>query len=173
MLSHINLTATLQSIPWFRELNESQLEHLAGITEIRKLDRDEVLFFEGEQIDYLYFVLEGKISIENFVPGREKVQMFVAEPLDIIGWASLTPVIRQREDTAIALLPSTLLGFKGENLRDLCNQDHDLGYFIVRRIANVVASRLLSTRLQLLDIIADLQDQNKEQTNTGVSLPNS
>ena len=156
MLSQIDITATLQAIPWFRELKPSQIEQLAGIIEIRQLSKDESLFVEGEKIDNLYIVLEGKITIENYVPGRGNVGVFTAEPLDIIGWASLTPVIRQREDSGRAIIPSTLLGFNGEALRHLCDQDHDLGFFIMRRLANVVASRLLSTRLQLLDIIASL-----------------
>jgi len=157
MLSQIDITATLQAIPWFRELKPSQIEQLAEIIEIRRLVKDETLFVEGERIDNLYIMLEGEVAIENYVPGKGNVCVFHAQPLDIIGWASLTPVIRQREDSGRAVLPSTLLSLKGEPLRQLCEQDHDLGFFIMRRLANVVASRLLSTRLQLLDIIAGLQ----------------
>jgi len=165
MLSQIDLAATLQSLPWFRELKHYQIEQLTGITETRQLVRDEILYSEGERIDYLYIVLEGRIAVENYVPGRGNVRVFTAEPLDILGWSSLTPVVRQRESTAHAIMPTTLLCFNGEALRQLSDQDHDLGYFIMRRLANVVASRLLSTRLNLLDIIACLQAERK------VSLP--
>jgi hypothetical protein len=40
-------------------------------------------------------------------------------------------------------------------LRQFCEEDHELGYIVMRRMANVVASRLLMTRLQLLDMFAD------------------
>ncbi len=170
MLSQIDVTATLQSIPWFRELKPYQLDQLAGIIEIRRLSKDEALFVEGEKIDNLYVVIEGRVSIDNYVPGKGNVRVFTAEPLDIIGWASLTPVIRQREDTARAILPSTLLSFKGELLRQMCDQDHDLGYFIMRRLANVVASRLLSTKFQLLDIIACLQTDHRNSPSSS-SIP--
>ena len=39
-------------------------------------------------------------------------------------------------------------------LYKLCDDDHDLGYVGRRRLSNVVASRLLTTRLQLLDMFA-------------------
>ena len=157
MLSQIDLTATLETIPWFRDLSHEQIEQLAGIIEIRQLHRDEYLFLEGEKIDNLYVILEGEIAIENYIPGRGNVRMFTAEPLDVIGWASLTPVVRQREDSARALSSSILLGFRGDALRQLCDLDHDLGFSVMRRLSNIVASRLLSTRLQLLDIIQILQ----------------
>jgi len=161
MLSQIDLNATLQAIPWFRELTPTQIAQLAAIIEICNLEPNHDLFLEGEQIDYLYIVLEGKIAIENYIPGRGNVCVFNAEPLDIIGWASLTPVVRQREDSARAILPSTLLEIKGDSLRQLCDQDHELGYFIMRRVANVVASRMLSTRFQLLEIIACMQEMHE------------
>ncbi len=160
MLSQIDLTATLATIPWFRDLSHDQIEQLAGIIEIRQLERGDYLFLEGEKIDNLYVILDGEVAIENYVPGRGNVRVFTAEPLDVIGWASLTPVVRQREDSARALVPAILLGFSGYALRQLCDQDHDLGFSVMRRLANIVASRLLSTRLQLLDIINGLQTNN-------------
>src|SRR5574338_19084 len=42
-----------------------------------------------------------------------------------------------------------------QDLRDVCDQDHELGYVIMRRLANIVASRLMISRLQLLDIFAE------------------
>ena len=45
-------------------------------------------------------------------------------------------------------------------LKELCDQDHDLGYMVMRRLANIVASRLLISRLQLLDIFAEPESKN-------------
>jgi hypothetical protein len=41
-----------------------------------------------------------------------------------------------------------------QKLRRMGEEDHDLGYVVMRRLANVIASRLLVTRLQLLDMFA-------------------
>lgn len=161
MLSQIDLAGTLQSIPWFRELNGDQIGRLAEVAEIHRFSQGESLYSEGEKNDNLYLVLEGKISIENFVPCKGNVRVFLAEPLDIIGWGSLTPIIRQREDSAIAITSSTVLVFRGDDIRNLCDEDRVLGYYIYRRISNVVASRLLGTRLQMLDIISGLRTNNK------------
>jgi CRP/FNR family transcriptional regulator, cyclic AMP receptor protein len=44
------------------------------------------------------------------------------------------------------------LSFDGKCLRAKCEEDHDLGYEILKRFANVVTERLEATRLQLLDL---------------------
>jgi CRP/FNR family cyclic AMP-dependent transcriptional regulator len=149
-----DLTSTLQSIPWFLDLNPDQLERIAEITILREIRGGENLFCEGEKDDFLYIVLEGKIAVDIFVPSRGQVRIFTAEPLDIFGWSSLTPVVRQRTATARAILCSRVAAIEAKSLHRLCEEDHHIGYLIMRRLANVVASRLLTTRLQLLDLIA-------------------
>jgi CRP/FNR family transcriptional regulator, cyclic AMP receptor protein len=153
MLYQADLMSILQTIPWFLELKGDSLQRLVAIAELRQVGVDCDLFREGEKVDFLYVILEGQIAIEIFVPSRGRVRIFTAEPLDVIGWSSLTPVVRQRTASARALKPSRVLAFHAGALRRLCDEDHDLGYVIMRRIANVTASRLLTTRLQLLDII--------------------
>ena len=48
----------------------------------------------------------------------------------------------------------------GPCLREKCESDHELGWEIMRRLANVVAARLLVTRLQLLDMFANPETKN-------------
>jgi hypothetical protein len=48
--------------------------------------------------------------------------------------------------------------FNADELRKFCEEDHDFGYIFMRRMANVVASRLLTGRLQLLDMFANPGD---------------
>jgi CRP-like cAMP-binding protein len=155
MYYQADLLASLRSIPWFVELNSIQLKKLAGIASLCQVKTDERLFLEGGRVDTLYVVLEGQMSIEIHVPTRGCVRIFTAEPLDIIGWSSMTPVVRQRTASARALIPTRLVSLHGESLHKLCDEDHDLGYMIMKRVANVAASRLLTTRLQLLEILAD------------------
>jgi CRP/FNR family cyclic AMP-dependent transcriptional regulator len=155
MFKQADIAQTLQTIPWFLELKPYQVERLSKVAEFHKASACEELFHEGAREDNLYILLEGQVNIWVHVPARGDVCIFTAEPLDILGWSSLTPVVRQRTATAKTTCPSRLLSFDGELLRRLCDEDHDIGYIIMRRVSNVVASRLLTTRLQLFDIIVD------------------
>lgn len=149
------LVSVLQAIPWFQELAPDHFEKLIGISHLCLWEADQVLFREGEDEDYMFVVVEGRVAIEMTVPGRGKVRVFTAEPMDIVGWSSVTPVVRQRTASARAVLPSRLVCMNAKKLRALCDSDHDLGYVVMRRLANVVASRLMITRLQLTDMFAD------------------
>jgi CRP-like cAMP-binding protein len=154
MYLHADLTKTLRRIPWFVDLSQNQLECLSSIATLHELDAGDVLFQEGDREDFLYILLEGQVLLEVEVPTRGKVQMYTAEVLDILGWSSMTPVMRQRTATAQAERRCLLLGFNSKFLQQLCEEDHDLGYIIMRRLANVVANRMMTTRLCLLDMIA-------------------
>jgi CRP-like cAMP-binding protein len=62
--------------------------------------------------------------------------------------------MRTRTASAKTVIPSTLLGIDSEALRQLSKEDHEFGYLVMRRMANIIASRLMVTRLQLLDMFA-------------------
>lgn len=154
MLSQVDITATMKSIPWFLDLSNESLQRLTGIANVRFFDDGEKIFSEGEKNPYLYVILEGKVRLESFVPGRGSLPYLTAESLDVIGWSSLTPVVRQKTGTAIAVEPTRLLAFHSDTLMDLCERDCDLGFVIMRRLANIIASRLLNHRLHLLELIS-------------------
>jgi CRP-like cAMP-binding protein len=54
--------------------------------------------------------------------------------------------------TATTVDETTLIALSGKRLQELCNCEKDLGYVLLRRVAQVLSQRLLSTRLQMLDL---------------------
>jgi len=154
MLNQADLTSTIKIIPWFLELGPESLQRLSKIAEVRSFEKGEVIFSEGEQHPFLYVILDGRVSLESYVPGHGSMPILTAESLDIIGWSSLTPVVRQKTSTAQVLEHTTLLTFPADQLMNACEADCDLGFVIMRRLANVVASRMLNHRLHLLGIIS-------------------
>ncbi|HMN11273.1 MAG TPA: cyclic nucleotide-binding domain-containing protein [Bellilinea sp.] len=147
------LTETLSTIPWFVEFNRAQIASLAAISEIQTFESGEVLYHEGDKPVNLIIILEGQVSVEIDVLQCGRVKMYVAEPLDILGWSKLTPVIRQRYATAIAKTKTVALTIDGDQLLDLCESDNQIGYVIMRRIANVSALNVLTTKLQLMELL--------------------
>ena len=148
------IVEALQAIPWFQELAPEHFDKLVSIATLLTLEAGQKLFSEGDKEGCLYVVIEGRVAIEMSVPSRGRVRIYTAEPMDIVGWSSVTPVVRQRTAGAKAVLPSRLVCLDGAKLRLLCEEDHELGYVFYRRLANVVAARLMTTRLQLLDMFA-------------------
>jgi CRP-like cAMP-binding protein len=159
MYLHVGLKNTLHRIPWFSGLSQSQLDCLAGIATLHELEAGDILFKEGDREDCLYILLEGQVVLEVEVPTRGLVPVYTAEMLDIIGWSTMTPIVRQRTASVRASQPCLLLGLNSKLLQQMCEVDHHLGYIIMKRLANVVANRLLTTRLCLIDML--VQDVSK------------
>lgn len=154
MLNQAEISATIKSIPWFFDLSQQNINYLSEIASIKFFEPGDTIFSEGDQHPFLYIVLNGKINLESFVPGHGMVPILLAEPLDVIGWSSCTPIVRQKTCTAHVVTPTRLLAFQAETLMKCCEAKPELGFIIMRRLANIVASRLLNHRLHLLEIIS-------------------
>jgi CRP-like cAMP-binding protein len=162
MTEQQELIGALQSISWFEVMSAEHFNKMVGISKIVKFEAGQSIFHEGDKEDYLYIVLEGRIAIEISIPGRGRIRILTADPMEVVGWSSVTPIVRQRTAGARAVFPSRMLAIDAANLRKLCDEDHSLGYYVMRRLANVVAGRLLTTRLQLLDMFANPAEYKEE-----------
>lgn len=149
------LTHALRRVPWLTALSKAHFEKVLGLAQFVEKKAGEALFLEGDKEDYLYIVLEGRIAIEITVPGRGRVRISTIEPLDLVGWSSVTPVIQRRTAAARAVVPTRLVALDAMGLHQLCQEDHHFGYLFMQQVANVIASRLAATRLQLLDMFAN------------------
>lgn len=153
------LLGIFRAIPWFQQLSEDHLNLLADLSHLVQVPKGHDIFKEGEPEDDLYIVVNGRVAIEIFFPGRGRISIYTAEPMEVVGWSSVTPVVRQRTASARAVLDSRLIAMDAQGLRNLCEGDCGLGCIIFRRIANVAAQRLLVTRLQLLDMFGHPAEQ--------------
>ena len=160
MYDKTEVTKELEKIPWFKELKPEHLQKITDISYLRHVRAGEVLFREGDKEDNLYIVIEGRVALEIFTPHRGKIRIHTAEPWDLFGWSSVTPTIHQRTAGAIAVVDGLVVGIDSQKLRQVCDNDHDLGYLVMRRLANIVASRVLVTRLQLIDMFASPEEKN-------------
>jgi len=154
MLPAEDIHSALQKVPWFKSLTPEHFNKTAELTHLRHVKAGEIFFHEGDKQDFVYIVLDGRVSLDIFVPHHGKVRFCTAELYDVFGWSSVTPGMHQRTAGAVAVLDTTVACIDAEGLRQFADNDHDFGYLLMRRLANVVASRLMVTRLQLIDMFA-------------------
>jgi CRP/FNR family cyclic AMP-dependent transcriptional regulator len=145
----------LQKILWFQDLDPEDLRKFAEISTLRHFKVGEIFFHEGDKQDYYYIVLSGRVALDMFIPHRGKVRFFTCEEGDSFGWSSATPEVRTRTAGAVGVMAGSVIATDTAKLQSLCDRDHDIGYLFMNHMANVIASRLLVTRLQLLDMFAE------------------
>jgi CRP/FNR family transcriptional regulator, cyclic AMP receptor protein len=145
---------SLLEIPLFSSLIPKHFERVTKLAHHRNVKPGEVIFREGDKQDFIYIVLDGRISLEFFVPHHGKMRFYTVEPYDVFGWSSVMPEIHQRTAGAVAVLASQLLCFNAERICQFAEEDHQFGYLLMSQLTNIIASRLMVTRLQLIDMFA-------------------
>jgi CRP/FNR family cyclic AMP-dependent transcriptional regulator len=141
----------LHEMGLFADLAPAHLETIAGCAVTAHFGEGEYVFREGGAADTFYVILSGTVALETHVPGRGPARLLTLHEGDVLGWSWLFPPYRWHFD-ARALESVGALAFDGACLRRKSDEDHELGYELMRRFAEVMVSRLQATRLQLLDV---------------------
>jgi CRP-like cAMP-binding protein len=145
------LDAEVAGSPVFQSLSAAQLELIAGCGQNTGFEAGDYLFREGGQADTFYLLRHGRVQLEIFAPGRGAVTIQTVDEGDVVGWSWLFPPYRWHFD-ARALDSVRAVAFDGACLRGKCDDDHSLGYELLRRFSPVMLERLQATRMQLLDV---------------------
>lgn len=148
------LSDILSQNPWFQSLDPDHFQKLLSICTLNNWAEGQKIFAEGDQDNHLYLILEGRVALEKYIPGRGRTTILTLGPSEIFGWSAVVPVVGTRTATARTTAPTRAVAFDSVALRQACDEDHDLGYLVYRRLTNIIAGRLSATRLQLLDMYA-------------------
>ena len=137
--------------PAFAGLAPEHLELIAGCARNTAFDAGATILREGAPADTFYVLRRGAVALEIAVPGGGELVIETLGPGDTLGWSWLFEPYRWHFDVR-ATEPVGAVAFDGACLRGKCEQDHDLGYELMRRFAGSLLRRLQSTRVQLLDV---------------------
>ncbi len=137
--------------PTFAGLGPPQLELIAGCAQNERVEAGKLLLKEGDAADIFFLIRRGIVSLEVHAPGRSPLQIETLGPGEVVGWSWLFPPYRWQMDGR-AVEACSLVAFDGACLRGKCEDDHDLGYELMKRFAANVVDRLQATRFQLLDV---------------------
>jgi CRP/FNR family transcriptional regulator, cyclic AMP receptor protein len=135
----------------FEGLRSDHLALIAGCARNQHVPADAMLLREGEPADDFFLIRRGSVSLEVHAPGRGVLVIETLYAGDPVGLSWLFEPYRWQLD-ARTIEPCELVVFDGACLRGKCEQDHELGYQLMRRFVANLFSRLQATRLQLLDV---------------------
>lgn len=144
------MKTALTTHPFLEGLPEKCIDTLSRLAFEVSFRQDEIIFREGDPSSLFYLILEGKVALEMGAPGRQII-IQTLEAGDELGWSSLLENT-SKQFRARCLEPVKALAFDGARVVNLCEEDHEFGYHIMRRALALVAERLRATRFQTLDV---------------------
>ncbi|MFE1511884.1 cyclic nucleotide-binding domain-containing protein [Streptomyces sp. NPDC058726] len=109
------------------------------------------LFEEGGRADRFWVIRTGTVELDMHVPGRRAAVIERLGHNELVGWSWLfSPHVWQLG--AEAATPVRAYEFDATSVLALCAEDPGLGRDVARWVGDVVAHRLHSSRIRLLDL---------------------
>jgi CRP-like cAMP-binding protein len=146
-----HLDEIIRQHPFFKDLEPSCCEMIAGCGQNVRFDAGHYLFLEGGPADRFFLIRHGRVAFEITLPGREPARFLTLDEGEIAGVSWLVPPYRWNYD-AKALELTRAIALDAKCLRGKCEADHHLGYELMKRFVPELVRRLHATRMQMLDV---------------------
>ncbi len=147
----------LAAHPLFAGLDPDITHLLGGCAANAHFGDGAYLFKADEPADTFYLLRAGDVALELRMPGRGRMTVQTVHPGHVVGASWILPPYRWHFD-ARAIGDVRATGVDATCLRNKCDADPQLGYQVMQRFLPIVAERLQSTRLRLLDLYAPPSD---------------
>ncbi len=124
----------LQKIEVFQQLKDEELEKIISISTVKRLSKEKILFYEGENPEYFYLLIEGFVKFyKTDQKGNEIVIHFFTKPMFIAEMPSFENIPfpatakAMREDTEFLLIDRM-------KFLELLHIDRKFSYYIIKSL---------------------------------------
>ena len=146
-----SLERILGEHPFFGGMEEPYLQLFVDCASNVRFNAGEMIFREGEEANTFYLIRHGRVALETSAPQVGSVIIRTIGEGEVLGFSWMVAPYRWRFD-ARAMEPVRAIALDGRCLRGRSEEDHDLGYELMKRCAQIMEQTLQAARLQLLDI---------------------
>jgi CRP-like cAMP-binding protein len=141
----------IKTIPYFSGLDPDRLESLRDSLFEKKIERGEIILFEGEPAKALYFVASGAVKIyKTSQDGKEQI-LSIVRPGDSFNDVPLFDN-GTNPASAQAMSPVLLYGISRQQMGEILRRHPDIAVNIIKILAQKVR--------QLLSLVEDLSFRN-------------
>lgn len=148
-----SLDFILSNHPLLKGLDSCHMDLLVSFSSMVTFQPGEFIFRQGEEANSFYLIYQGKVDVEAFSTARGPLVIQRLGNGGVLGWSWLMPPYHWRFD-ARSVEVTTAIALDTKRLRATMEDDHDLGYELVKRFLLVLAQRLEAARLQLMETYA-------------------
>ncbi len=143
------LSDAITNHAFFHGMKPEHLASLAHGAKTARFNAGDVLFREGEPANQFYLIESGRIVLEGHEPADGTILVQTVGGGEVVGWSWLFPPFVWHFQ-ARAIEPVSVIILSGAHLLVAAERNHDFGYELMKRVAQLVIQRLQATRKQLL-----------------------
>lgn len=134
----------LRTVPVFADLSDADIESLSRLCTRRRYPKDTVVFFENEEGDFFFMIVEGRIKVTILGDDGREIILSVVGPGDFFGEMALLDY-EPRSATAIAAEETELLCLHRNDLQTVLTDNRA----ILTSFIKVLTSRLRKANHQI------------------------
>ncbi|MBF0377925.1 MAG: cyclic nucleotide-binding domain-containing protein [Desulfamplus sp.] len=130
-------------------LTDEMLEKIIPITKVMEVESREIIFNEGDLAEHFYLVKSGQVLLEQKISKDILVNISAINAGEAFGLS----VLLHRDQRAMAAIcneAATLIMIHRNDLLNLMEQDHTMGYLIMKYAAKVLHRRWIKRTEQFL-----------------------
>ena len=124
----------LGRVSLFRELGQRERKDIQGLFHEQRVDRDQVIFLEGDAGEYVYVVLEGRVKIVKQAPSGKEMILEVFAPAEVFGGATL--LLPRHPATAVSMEPGVVLRLPRADYQALLKRFPPMAFQIIELLRN-------------------------------------
>lgn len=132
----------LAQTAFFRVCSPQQIAQISRLGRIEYFSQDSRFYGLGEPAADFYVLVEGMV---RFTIGHGARQTHAGQILkrgELFGWAALVENAQKRIAGAMAITSCTVIAFNGDQLLILMEQDHSLGFRIMKQLNALITGNL-------------------------------
>ena len=146
-----SLESQIVAHPFFDGLEATQVTSVIKHATITRVAARGFIFREGGDADKFYLIRRGKVVLTVFEPWKGSIAIQTLGAGEALGWSWLFPPYQWHFD-ARAVEDTEVIVFDAARLRTKLDDNPEIGYELLKRIARIMTERLQASRIQLLNI---------------------
>lgn len=142
---------SLLEMDFFKGIDKEMIEYISLCGSNKHFHQGQFLGKEGEAANNFYIIRSGRVALQLHHHDKGTIMLKTIHQGEVLGVSWIVPPYRLNFDL-LALEETSVIEFNGKCIRDKCDDDHTLGYLLLRKFTGMLSERLKNTRIQLLDV---------------------
>ncbi len=131
----------LKKIFLMQILTDRMVERISRVTDLRIVDPKESIIQEDQPAKEFMMLKSGKILLRVDASENMTISLGSIKPGFSLGWSALIPG-RTYTSSAVCAEKSEIFVAAGEELQEMMEEDHEMGYLLFQGVTEILESRL-------------------------------
>ena len=143
----------LRSIIMLNYLKDEMLEKMLKVASLQEFSAGEYIYKERDYAEFLYSVVEGKVSLETEKNSSSSFTVTQINRGRTFGFSALLDIEHRKYlGHAKAMTDVKIFCWRASDIEKFLVEDYEMGFLLMRRIANIIDNRLQVIKAQLVEL---------------------